>query len=123
MANDAHGRIRTLSTTVTVRGSSGRSKCCLGRKQDLEDACPDALFTPALIAAGDRRPGAEALRQFAPRGPGAHDPEHALHDLAMIDRGTSRLWLLRGKQGTKLLPPGIGERGQTWQLDGLRERS
>jgi hypothetical protein len=62
------------------------------------------------------------LRQFAPRGASAHDPEHALHHQAMIDRRTPRLWLLRGKQGSKLLSLGIGERGQAWQLDRLRER-
>jgi len=69
-----------LSTTVTVIGSSGRRERGVVRKQDLQDTRPDALSTPALIAAGHRRPRTEPLRQCAPRGTGAHDPEHALHD-------------------------------------------
>src|SRR5260370_40534755 len=79
------------STTVTVIRSSGRSERCFVRKENLQDACPDTLFAPALIAAGHRGPGSETLRQFAPRGACAHDPEHALHNQTMIDRRTARL--------------------------------
>ena len=72
-------------------------------EQDLEDALPNPLFAPALIATGHRRPRPEALGQFAPRRAGASHPEHAFHHQTMIDGRTARLRLLRRQEGTQLL--------------------
>ena len=45
-----------------LQGSSRGQKRRLRWKQDLQDACPEPFFHPALIATGHGRPGSEALR-------------------------------------------------------------
>ncbi len=82
-------------------------------EQDLEDALPNPLFAPALIATGHRRPRPEALGQFAPRRAGAYHPEHAFHHQTMIDGRTARLRLLRWQEGTQLLPMLLRERWES----------
>jgi hypothetical protein len=96
------------------RGKEGS----LSRQQDLQDASPDPLFQPALIAAGDGRPGPEALGQFAPGRASTRDPEHAFYDQAMIDRRTPCRRLLWRQEWAHLLPVGIGEGRQSRQRDG-----
>src|SRR5258708_10439601 len=87
-----------------LKGSSRRQKRSLRRKQDLQDTRPQALFTPALVPAGHRRPRPEALRQFTPGRAGAHYPQHAFHHQAMIDAWTAGLWLLVRPDRACLLP-------------------
>ena len=57
-----------------LQGSSGRQKRRLRRKHDLQDTRPQALFPPALVTAGHRRPRSEALGQFTPGRASAHNP-------------------------------------------------
>jgi hypothetical protein len=49
-----------------------------------EDAMPDALGTPATEAAEGAVPMAEGVRQVAPGGAGADDPEHRLDEQAVV---------------------------------------
>ena len=58
--------IYSLVLQSHITGSSRGSERSLGRKQDLQDARPDALFAPALVATGHRGPGSETLGQFTP---------------------------------------------------------
>src|SRR5258708_3949436 len=100
--------------------SSRRQEGSLRRKQDRQDPRPQALFTPALVAAGDRRPRPETLRQFTPGRASANDPQHAFHHQAMIDGWTTRLWLLRRQERAYLLPVLVSERRDTQQAQGSR---
>src|SRR6266487_3061369 len=103
-----------------LQGSSRGQEHRLRRKQDVQDACPQTLFQPALIATGHRRPRSKALRQLAPGGTGPCDPEHTFHDEAMIGGGTARRWLLRGQERTQLLPVLVRERRDPQQPQGSR---
>ena len=101
-----------------LKGSSGGQERRLRRKQDLQDACPQTLFEPALIAAGHRRPRSKARGQFPPGGTGPCDPEHGFHDEAMIGGGTARHRLLWGQERTQLLPVLVCERRDPQQAQG-----
>jgi len=105
-----------------ITESSRGPERSLGRKQDLQDARPDALFAPALIATGHRRPGPKVLGQFTPGRAGSGDPQHAFDDQAMISRRASCLRLLWRQEGRQLFPVGIAEGGQSQQRDGSGQR-
>jgi transposase-like protein len=101
-----------------LKGSSGGQEASLLGKQDLQDACPQPLFEPALIATGHRRPRSKALREFPPGGGGARHPEHGFHDEAMVTGRPTCHWLLRGQERTHLLPEFVREGRKPQQLDG-----
>ena len=63
--------------------------------QSIEDALPEALLTPAIEAAGERGPGARALRDIAPGSAGAVKPEQTIDDAAMAKEGSAALASLR----------------------------
>lgn len=111
---------RCLSTTVPLKGSSGRRERRFGWDQDVQDAIPEAFFAPAEVSAGHRGPWPEVFRQLAPGRAGADHPEHALHDQAMIDGWPTRLRLLRGQERLQLLPALVGERRDSQQAQGSR---
>ncbi len=69
-----------------------------------EEPLPDPRLLPAVEAAGYRTPRAVALGKISPGGSGPIDPQDAVHDPAVIRRGTSRLRLLRRQQGSQLGP-------------------
>ena len=52
----AHAEIGLVLQSHIIGSGRGPERS-LGRKQDLQDTRPDALFAPALIATGHRRPG------------------------------------------------------------------
>src|SRR2546425_7174589 len=106
------------STTAPLTESSRGKEGSLGRQQDLQDASPDPLFHPALIAAGHGRPGSEALGQFAPARASMRDPEHTFHHQAMIDRRTPCRRLLWRQEWAHLLPVDVRGGGQGRQTDG-----
>src|SRR5260370_943447 len=112
--------VHPLVLQSQLKGSSRRQKRSLRRKQDLQDTRPQALFTPALVPAGHRRPRPEALRQFTPGRAGAHYPQHAFHHQAMIDGWTARLWLLWRQERAYLLPVLVSERRNPQQAQGRR---
>lgn len=89
-----------------ITESSRGPERSLGRKQDLQDARPDALFAPALLATGHRRPGPKVLGQFTPGRAGSGDPQHACDDQAMISRRASCLRLLWRQEGGQLFEVG-----------------
>src|SRR2546428_8861817 len=109
------------STTVPLTESSRGKEGSLGRQQDLQDASPDPLFHPALIAAGHGRPGSEALGQFAPGRASMRDPEHTFHHQAMIDRRTPCRRLLWRQEWAHFLPVDGGVGGQPRHRDGSRQ--
>ena len=78
--------------------------------QDSADAVPQTILTPALIAAVGGMPGAVGCRHLAPRDPGAHNPEQALEQTAVLESGTATCRLLRGQEGDNLLPEGVAQR-------------
>src|SRR3954463_6161021 len=69
-----------------------------------EDAVPNPRSAPAVEAARHRSDRAIALRQVAPGGAGAVDPQHAAHHAAVIMIGSARAGLLRRQQRLKSLP-------------------
>ena len=101
-----------------LEGSSRGQEQSLRRKQYLQDASPQALFYPALIATGHRRPRPKALGQFAPTRTGPGHPQHAFYDQAMIGSRAARLRFLWREERTQVLPVGIGEHRQTSHLRG-----
>ena len=60
------GKQVSLVLQSHLQGSSRRQEGSLRREQDLQDPRPQALFTPALVPAGYRRPRPKALGQFTP---------------------------------------------------------
>src|SRR3954471_4129084 len=69
-----------------------------------EDAVPNTRSAPAIEAAPHRSDRAIALRQIAPGGAGAVDPQHAAHHPAVIVIGAARAGLLRRQQRLKSPP-------------------
>src|SRR6185503_15295262 len=69
-----------------------------------EDAVPNPRPTPSVEAARHRSDRAVALRQIAPGGAGAVDPQHAAHHAAVIMIGSARAGLFRRQQRLKSLP-------------------
>src|SRR3954451_14980160 len=69
-----------------------------------EDAVPNTRSAPAIEAARHRSDRAIALRQVAPGGAGAVDPQHAAHHAAVIMIGSARAGLFRRQQRLKSLP-------------------
>src|SRR5215218_3160209 len=68
-----------------------------------ENAVPNTRPTPSVEAARHRSDRAIALRQIAPGGAGAVDPQHAAHHPAVIVIRSARARLLRRQQ--RLKPP------------------
>lgn len=52
-----------------------------------EHAIPDSRPGPAGKAGESRMPGTERLRQVAPRGAGASDPQHRFDKASVVARG------------------------------------
>src|SRR5215208_1657990 len=74
-----------------------------------EDAVPDALLAPAVVAAGDGAALAVAPRQVVPGRTGAQDPEDAVDDPPMVDARFARLGLLRWEQRLESRPLLVGQ--------------
>jgi hypothetical protein len=75
----------------------------------IKEALEDAGFLPAIEAAGHRAPGAIALGQVPPGGPGTQDPQEAVQDAPVIDRRPTRARCLGREQRLQPLPLGIGQ--------------
>jgi len=63
-----------------------------------KEARPDPRLAPAIKAARDGSPWAIALRQVAPRGASAEEPEDTIEDAAVVGGWAACFGLLRGKQ-------------------------
>jgi hypothetical protein len=69
---------------------------------------PEAGPLPAVEGAGHGAPGAIALGQIAPGGPGAQNPEHAIKDAAMVHGRPASRGFLGWEQRPQSLPLGVG---------------
>jgi hypothetical protein len=69
------------------------------REHGLEELLPTAVTAPAAEAAGHGLPGAEALREVAPRRPGAELPEDGVEEAAMIPVRSTGARFGRREQG------------------------
>ena len=58
----------------------------VGLHDGIHQSVPDARFAPAIETVVDRRVGAVALGQIAPRRAGAQDVENAVDDLPVVLR-------------------------------------
>lgn len=56
-------------------------------RESLEDGMPDTLTAPSAKAAESAVPGAEELRQVAPRCAGAHNPKDGFQKEAIVSPG------------------------------------
>src|SRR5207245_9108730 len=79
---------------IPVEGSP-RVGLLLDRRKE---ARPDPRLAPAIKAARDGSPWAIALRQVAPRGASAEEPEDTIEDAAVVGGWAACFGLLRGKQ-------------------------
>ena len=72
--------------------------------QSLQEALPDPRLAPAIKPARHRPDGAVAIRQVAPRGARAQDPQNAVQNGAMIMIGATRPRPLRRQQWRETPP-------------------
>jgi hypothetical protein len=75
----------------------------MGRAQLLQDGRDDALVIPSIKQTPDRLPGPEFLRQVAPSGASAQDPQNAIEDSPTITGWSPRSFPL-GKNIPHALP-------------------
>jgi len=75
------------------------------RQQPLEHP----ITPPTVEAAGDRLPGAILAGEVPPGSAGAGQPDHGLHDLAVIVVGPAGGWPLGWQQGFQGRPLVIGK--------------
>ena len=73
-----------------------------------QDAIPDAGASPAIEARGNRLPGTVLIGKIPPRRSRAREPQQAIDDQAMVLRGTTPSWFLRGEQRPQPLPLLVG---------------
>jgi len=73
-----------------------------------QEAVPEARSAPAIEPTGDRTPGAIALWEIPPRGPGAEEPQDPVEDPAMVGRGAAGRRFLGRKQRLEPLPLLVG---------------
>jgi len=69
-----------------------------------KESRPDPRLAPAIQAARDGGPWAIRLRQIAPGGAGAEEPQETVEDAAVVSGGAACSWLWRGKQGLESFP-------------------
>jgi hypothetical protein len=91
-----------------------------GLGEHRQDLCPEARTAPALVAAVDALPGAEALGERAPGAAGPLDPEHRGHHPPAVAVGASARGPLRRQEREQPLPLAVGQLGAArWpQRDG-----
>gem|GEM_PF-6787846 len=92
------------------------------------DAGPQAVLVPAPIATVEGVPGAEGWWDLPPGHAGAHDPEQALEQTAVVERRAATGRLLRRQKRRHLLPETVGqgcgarEHRRRWWVSGCRQR-
>src|SRR5579859_3094055 len=74
-----------------------------------DDALPDALMSPAAIAAVDRLPGTELGREIPPVAASSNHPQHAADDASMVEHGSPDHRLLGWQQRTDPGPLLVGQ--------------